>query len=285
MKIVLYCFLVFALFVDAVMADVISTSDVSDLNNVFNKTYNAAEWTYLERLHLDALPEKQFPEAFEKLRVRIVDLLPAEEFNNCREQEFTRGFQSRKDVSQTLSLSPSVICLSGRYFTVEKHLNNGSTVVVNRIKDEYGNKFVLKRWNRHGGTEAAGSLLVLKRARKSASRINMPKLVNLIENYSIEPEMQGGLVEAHSAEYKQFQTLGDCELLLRVDGIYSAQSTKTMRPCSEATPLCLLPKIMNFRQFVKLEVISAMRLEQRERYLNPIDKQRGNPTKCILLTN
>lgn len=148
------------------------------------------------------------------------------------------------------------LCLSGRKFTIEDRIGAGDKAVVYRIKDAVSNnEYAFTRWNNEYGTEYRGSFLVLARARKSKSRINMPLLVNKKEQYSMTPLMQGSLAREGS-DFNQWRPQGDCDLLMREDGIFGAFDAHTRNYMYPAVGGQLL-RAIDFRTFKKLEDVKG----------------------------
>lgn len=253
----------------------LTDEDVKELNEVFGQHHSKSEYENLKRLQLQSLPERQFPSGFDKLdKLEIIDLLPASSYVACVETApnsmWGRSVENEKFLQQ---FGGTQICLSGRRFTLKQRQGSGKMAVVYQIENPLNAQvYAFTRWNSANGSEYKGSFLVLSRARKSKSRINLPLLLNKKERYSITPLMTGGEAR-ESRELDKFRAKGDCELLMREDGIFSAfdfHQANYMYPTPESTRL----KAIDFRAFKRLEDATQEQLSPR------YSRSAGDPRKC-----
>ncbi len=233
MNIFLFLYFSFLSFIGLAQID---ETQANTLNEAFGKNYDVATWNAPLILHLDCLPEQQFPAEFKEIPHLIaIDLMP---------QHFSSSTADTKDLKETLlknerrlkkapkfaadnnvELEQFKVWLNGYEYSVIKPIGCGCEGRVYKIIQTATEKrFALKVYtgpgrpflhktdaNKRGVWKSEKlierDLLVLAMARASQPYLAMPLLVNIKNSYVIYPLLTPYInhLNNHNEELEQFR--------------------------------------------------------------------------------
>ncbi len=212
----------------------IDETQASTLNEAFGKDYDPATWNAPLILHLDCLPEQQFPAEFKEIpQLLAIDLMPKHPFYSAEDTKDIKNILSKNErclrarkpgLDNNVELEELKVWLNGYEYSVKAFLGCGCDGRVYEIMQTATEKrFALKVYTGPGRfslKKTAGNkkefpkeakpiqsdVLVLAMARASHPYLAMPLLVNIKNSYVIYPLLKRYInhLNNHNNELEQF---------------------------------------------------------------------------------